>query len=86
MHATTTVKAPTCKKTSTQQDTNKSNLVYNNDNNYSDLEYLQNPNKTQEMDNPVQILLLGSTFDSNSMKSSSNKNKITINYVAGSLE
>jgi ATP-dependent Clp protease adapter protein ClpS len=44
---------------------------------YSDLEYLHDPAESRELDDPFHILLMGSTFE---------KPKVTVTYVAGSLE
>lgn len=44
---------------------------------YGDLEYLQDPSASREMEDPFHILLLDSTYE---------KPKITVTYVAGSLE
>jgi hypothetical protein len=75
LRATTTVEAPTREKT------DKSTRTGQNDNadeiDYPDLEYLQDPSASREIDDPFHILLMGSTFE---------KPKVTVPYVAQSLE
>ena len=74
---------PTREKTGTDKDTRRRS--YDNDDfsemeddkEYPDLEYLIDSQESREMDDPYHILLLGSTFE---------KAKITVPYVAGSLE
>ena len=83
LYGATTIDAPTKEKTGTDRDTQKRN--YDDDdfanmedkNVYDDLEYLIDPYESREMEDPFHILLMGSTFE---------KPKITVPYVAGSLE
>lgn len=85
LQMSTVAEPPTKEKTSrkTGRKTNSpgenDNIDNDNDDNtdYPDLEYLQDYAESREMDDPFHILLLGSTFE---------KPKITVTYVAGSLE
>jgi len=82
LYSSTTVEPPV--KEQTKRKTNKrtndrddDNAINNGDDIDSPLEYLQDNEESREMDDPFHILLLGSTFE---------KKKITVEYVAGSLE
>lgn len=82
-----TVEAPTRERTDTDRNTRRkgnektldddSFYTGEDDSDYPDLEYLQDDSVAREMDDPFHILLLGSTFE---------KPKVTLTYVAGSLE
>jgi hypothetical protein len=75
----TTIEPPTREKTDRktgQQDEGTINDDKNDDD-YPDMEYLIDSSESREMDDPFHILLLGATFE---------KPKVTIPYVAGSLD
>jgi hypothetical protein len=86
-----TIDAPTREDIETDRKTRRSRKTGGDDNDLGDdeenfedalrrqgpLEYLEDdPNESREMEDPFHILLMGSTFD---------KPKITVSYVAGSL-
>ena len=86
MARTATVEAPTRERTdrTTRRRIEEDELDDDDDDNdigddtdYPDLEYLQDPSASRELDDPFHILLLGSTFD---------QPKVTVSYVSGSLE
>jgi hypothetical protein len=86
----TTVDAPTRERTdrdtsrrtrrSSDRDSDSGGLSLDDDDDgtdHPDLEYLVDPRESREADDPFHLLLLGSTFD---------KPRVTLPYVAGSLE
>ena len=78
LQGATTVEAPTREKT--DRKTGRDERYTEDDDNkvdYPDLEYLIDSAEAREMEDPFHILLMQSTFE---------KPKITISYVAGSLE
>jgi hypothetical protein len=87
LYASRTIEAPVREKEKTDrkvrrpdQDKDKDNVKDDQDNkksDYPDLEYLQDTAESREMEDPFHILLMGATFE---------KPKITVPYVAGSLE
>lgn len=74
--SSTTVEPPTREEQHTSDRIEDDNN-YDDDNDYPDMEYLIDSQEAREFDDPFHILLMGSTFD---------KPKISVNYVAGSLE
>lgn len=78
LQGATTVEPPTREKTDrkTGEDEGYSDSG-DEDADYSDLEYLIDSAEAREMEDPFHILLMQSTFE---------KPKITVSYVAGSLE
>uniref|UniRef100_A0A7S3L4S5 Uncharacterized protein n=1 Tax=Amphora coffeiformis TaxID=265554 RepID=A0A7S3L4S5_9STRA len=82
LQGATTVEPPTREKTDRKTDrkTGRDDKYTDDgkeDVDYPDLEYLIDSAEAREMEDPFHILLLQSTFD---------KPKITVSYVAGSLE
>jgi hypothetical protein len=85
LYASRTIEAPVREKEKTDRkvrrpDQDKDNVKDDQDNkksDYPDLEYLQDTAESREMEDPFHILLMGATFE---------KPKITVPYVAGSLE
>jgi hypothetical protein len=81
--SSTTIEAPTREDQRTSSDPSQKSYDSNDDElirdaiTYDDLEYLIDSQESRELDDPFHILLLGSTFD---------KPKLTVSYVAGSLE
>ena len=90
-YSMSTVEAPTRERTDTDRQTRRKRGGNDNENDLGDenenfqdalrrqgpLEYLEDWNESREMDDPFHILLLDKTFE---------KPKITVPYVAGSLE
>jgi hypothetical protein len=75
----TTIEPPTREKTDRKSGQDEGNINDKDDGDvdYPDMEYLIDSSESREMDDPFHILLLGSTFE---------KPKVTIPYVAGSLD
>jgi hypothetical protein len=74
----TTLEPPTKRRTSRDEDVADGNNVDDDDKTeYPDMEYLIDSETFRDFDDPFHILLMGSTFE---------KPKITVSYVAGSLE
>ena len=81
MAGTTTVEPPTREEQRTSEAQgaffDDEDVTNDDDDDYPDMEYLIDSQEAREMDDPFHILLMGSTFD---------KPKISVPYVAGSLE
>jgi hypothetical protein len=73
----TTLEPPTKQRTSRDEDVMDGGNDEKDDTEYPDMEYLIDSETFRDFDDPFHILLMGSTFE---------KPKITVSYVAGSLE